>query len=57
MPGFELNASTKVDSYLWRTIGRKIEGWRWRYNGERPHSALGNLAPVTFCLVATAGLQ
>ena len=35
----------------------KIEGWRRRYNSERPHSALGNLAPETFSLVATAGLQ
>ena len=35
----------------------KIEGWRWHYNGERPHSALGNLAPETFALVATAGVQ
>ena len=34
----------------------KIESWRWHYNGERPHSALGNLAPETFALVATAGL-
>ena len=23
----------------------KIEGWRRHYNGERPNSALGNLAP------------
>ena len=35
----------------------KIEGWRRRYNGERPHSALGNLAPEAFALVATAGVQ
>ena len=35
----------------------KIEGWRQPYNGERPHSALGNLAPETFSLVATAGVQ
>ena len=27
------------------------------FNGERPHSALGNLAPETFALVATAGVQ
>ena len=35
----------------------KIEGWRRHYNGERPHSAMGNLAPETFSLVATAGVQ
>ena len=35
----------------------KIEGWRRHYNGERSHSALGNLAPETFALVATAGVQ
>ena len=35
----------------------KIEEWRRHYNGERPHSALGNLAPETFALVATAGVQ
>ena len=34
-----------------------MEGWRRRYNGERPHSALGNIAPETFALVATAGVQ
>ena len=27
------------------------------YNGERPHSALGNLAPEAFPLVATVGVQ
>ena len=32
----------------------KIEEWRRHYNGERPHSALGNLAPETFALVATS---
>ena len=35
----------------------KIGGWRRHYNGERPHSALGNLAPEAFALVATAGVQ
>ena len=35
----------------------KIEGWRQDYNGERPHSDLGNVAPETFSLVATAGVQ
>ena len=35
----------------------KIEGWRRHYNGERPHSALGNLAPEAFALLATAGVQ
>ena len=35
----------------------RMESWRWHYNGERPHSALGNLAPETFALVATAGVQ
>ena len=27
---------------------RKVETWRRHYNGERPHSALGNLAPREF---------
>jgi putative transposase len=27
---------------------RKIEGWRWDYNHERPHSSLGNMTPVEF---------
>ena len=35
----------------------KIEGWRRHYNGERPHSTLGNLAPEAFALVATEGVQ
>ena len=35
----------------------KIEGWRWHYNGERPHGALGNLTPKTFALEAAAGVQ
>ncbi len=26
----------------------KVEGWRQHYNRERPHSALGNLAPLEF---------
>jgi putative transposase len=26
----------------------KVEWWRGHYNGERPHSALGNLAPREF---------
>ena len=34
-----------------------IDGWRRHYNSERPHSALGNLAPETFALVVTAAVQ
>ena len=34
----------------------KIEGWRRHYNGERPHGALGNMAPETFALVASSGV-
>ena len=26
----------------------KVESWHWHYNGERPHSALGSLAPKEF---------
>ena len=26
----------------------KIEAWRKRYNGERPHSSLGGLTPTEF---------
>ena len=32
----------------------KIEAWRRHYNGERPHGALGNLAPREFALAAMA---
>jgi transposase InsO family protein len=27
---------------------RKLEAWRIAYNANRPHSSLGNLAPVEF---------
>ena len=30
----------------------KVESWRRYYNGERPHSALGNLSPREFAVVA-----
>ena len=33
----------------------KVEAWRKDYNGERPHGALGNLAPEEFVLATTAG--
>ena len=32
----------------------KIEDWRRYYNGERPHGALGNLAPEIFALKTPA---
>ncbi len=32
----------------------KIEDWRRYYNGERPHGALGNLAPKTLGLMTPA---
>ena len=35
----------------------KIEGWRRHHYGERPHGALGNLAPEAFALAASAGLH
>ena len=35
----------------------KIEEWRSYYNGERPHGALGSLAPKTFALLAPVGAQ
>ena len=35
----------------------KIEGWRRYYNGERPHGAVGDLAPEAFALVASPGAQ
>ena len=35
----------------------KIEEWRRYYNGERPHGALGNLAPKTFALLAPVGAR
>ena len=31
----------------------KVESWRRYYNGERPHSALGNLSPREFVALAT----
>ncbi len=31
----------------------KVEAWRKDYNGERPHGALGNLAPEEFVLAST----
>ena len=30
----------------------KVESWRNHYNGERPHSALGNLSPREFAVLA-----
>ena len=30
----------------------KVETWRRHYNGERPHSALGNLSPREFAVLA-----
>ena len=35
----------------------KIEAWRRYYNGERPHGALGNLAPEVFALATTAEVE
>jgi len=29
-----------------------VESWRNHYNGERPHSALGNLSPREFAVLA-----
>ena len=31
----------------------QVESWRKHYNGERPHSALGNLSPREFAALAT----
>jgi putative transposase len=31
----------------------KVEIWRQQYNRERPHSSLGNMAPLEYALVAT----
>ena len=33
----------------------KVEIWRKHYNGERPHSALGNLSPREFAVLAKTG--
>ena len=33
----------------------KVETWRSDYNGERPHSALGNLSPREFAVLAKTG--
>jgi putative transposase len=31
----------------------KVEFWRQQYNRERPHSSLGNMAPLEYALVVT----
>ena len=31
----------------------KVESWRQQYNRERPHSALGNMAPLEYALVTS----
>ena len=33
----------------------KVESWRRYYNGERPHSALGNPTPREFAVLAETG--
>ena len=33
----------------------KVESWRRHYNGEKPHSALGNLSPKEFTVLAEIG--
>ena len=33
----------------------KVEAWRQEYNNERPHSALGQLAPTQFAMARKAG--
>ena len=33
----------------------KVEPWRRHYNGERPHSALGNPSPREFAVLAEIG--
>ena len=33
----------------------KVESWRNHYNGDRPHSALGNLSPREFAVLAEIG--
>ena len=33
----------------------KAKTWRRHYNGERPHSALGNLSPRDFAVLAETG--
>ena len=35
----------------------KVESWRRYYNGERPHSALGNLSPREFAALAEIGVD
>ncbi len=34
---------------------QKVEEWRQEYNNERPHSALGQMAPARFALSIKAG--
>ena len=35
--------------------GEKVETWMQEYNNERPHSALGQLAPTRFAMARQAG--
>ena len=35
----------------------KVESWRTHYNGERPHSALGNLSPREFAALLQTGID
>ncbi len=36
---------------------QKVENWRQEYNNERPHSALGQMAPAQFARTKTTGAE
>jgi transposase InsO family protein len=36
---------------------QKVENWRQEYNNERPHSALGQMAPARFAEARTTGVE
>ena len=36
---------------------QKVENWRQEYNNERPHSALGQMAPARFTEARTTGVE
>ena len=59
-PFVGLDLQQRVLEGLWERVAIdrvETEGRHLHHNGERPHGALGNLAPQAFALVATAGVK
>jgi putative transposase len=55
--GFNRTFRTKVlDRYVFTRLheGRRMtEDWRYRYNHQRPHRALGGLSPVAYAMASS----